>query len=142
MASHDADPRYQSRRSRERIAMLYMPLLSIVMDNLANLYHGGDGWDDWAGSFERLAIVVAMTTTGSLHWNGSSTNSSNHGQANSNLVGQIYYSFPMGKPMILRSNVPVANRLPILVSISIVQWKFWMARFQKQLFQTELCSEK
>ena len=56
MASHDADPRYQSRRSRERIAMLYMPLLSIVMDNLANLYHGGDGWDDWAGSFERLAI--------------------------------------------------------------------------------------
>ena len=53
LASHDADPRYQSKKSRERIAMLYMPLLSVVMDNLANLYHGGDGWDDWAMGFER-----------------------------------------------------------------------------------------
>jgi len=57
MASHDADPRYQSRRSRERIAILYMPLLSIVMDNLANLYHGGDGWDDWVSTFERLVVL-------------------------------------------------------------------------------------
>ena len=53
-ASHDADPRYQSQASRERIAMLYMPLLSIVMDNLANLYHGNEGKDDWPSSFEKL----------------------------------------------------------------------------------------
>ena len=64
MASHDADPRYQSRRSRERIAMLYMPVLSIVMDNLPNLYHGGDGWDDWSTStFDRL--VLPNTTNAS-----------------------------------------------------------------------------
>ena len=53
-ASHDANPRYQSKSSRERIAMLYMPLLSIVMDNVANLYHGSEGKDNWASSFEKL----------------------------------------------------------------------------------------
>ena len=64
MASHDADPRYQSRRSRERIAMLYMPLMSIVMDNLANLYHGGDGWDDWStSSFERSVISNTLCSS-------------------------------------------------------------------------------
>lgn len=56
MASHDADVRYQSRRSRERIAMLYMPLLSIVMDNLANLYNGDKGKDVWTSSFEKLVM--------------------------------------------------------------------------------------
>ena len=56
-ASHDADPRYQSPSSRERIAMLYMPLLSIVMDNVANLHHGNEGKDDWVSSFEKLVYV-------------------------------------------------------------------------------------
>ena len=50
-ASHDANPRYRSQSSRERIAMLYMPLLSIVMDNVANLYH------DWGSSFEKLVAL-------------------------------------------------------------------------------------
>ena len=57
-ASHDANPRYQSQSSRERIAMLYMPLLSIVMDNIANLYHGSEGKDNWANSFEKLVTVL------------------------------------------------------------------------------------
>ena len=54
LASHDANPRYQSQSSRERIVMLYMPLLSIVMDNVANLYHGSEGKDDWDTSLEKL----------------------------------------------------------------------------------------
>jgi len=53
LASHDADPRYQSQSSRERIAMLYMPLLSIVMDNLANLHHGSERKNDWISSVEK-----------------------------------------------------------------------------------------
>ena len=57
-ASHDANPRYQSQSSRERIAMLYMPLLSIVMDNVANLYHGSEGKDNWANSFEKLVTIL------------------------------------------------------------------------------------
>ena len=57
-ASHDANPRYQSQSSRERIAMLYMPLLSIVMDNLTNLYHDNEGVQDgWASSFGKLVIL-------------------------------------------------------------------------------------
>ena len=34
------------------------------------------------------------------------------GQANSNLVGQIYCTFPMGKPMILCNDVPSFNDWP------------------------------
>lgn len=60
LASHDADPRYQSQSSRERIAMLYMPLLSIVMDNLANLYHRSEGKDNWVSSFEKLVYVTYL----------------------------------------------------------------------------------
>ena len=57
-ASHDANPRYQSQSSRGHIAMLYMPLLSIVMDNVANLYHGSEGKDNWANSFEKLVTAL------------------------------------------------------------------------------------
>ena len=60
-ASHDANPRYQSQASRERIAVLYMPLLSIVMDNLANLCHGSEGKDYWASSFEKLEYLSMST---------------------------------------------------------------------------------
>ena len=59
-ASHDANPQYQSQSSRERIAMLYMPLLSIVMDNVANLYHGSEGKEDWGSSFEKLVTMLEM----------------------------------------------------------------------------------
>ena len=31
-------------------------------------------------------------------------------RANSNLVGQIYCTFPMGKPMIVYNNVPTLNK--------------------------------
>ena len=33
-------------------------------------------------------------------------------QANSNLVGQSYCTFPMGKPMIVCNNVPTLNEWP------------------------------
>ena len=61
-ASHDANPRYQSQSSRKYIAMLYMPLLSIVMDNIANLYHGSERKDDWASSLGKLVKVLDMVT--------------------------------------------------------------------------------
>ena len=61
-ASHDANSRYQSHSSREHIAMLYMPLLSIVMDNIANLYHGSERKDDWASSLGKLVTVLNMVT--------------------------------------------------------------------------------
>ena len=31
-------------------------------------------------------------------------------RTNSNLVGQIYCTFPMGKPMIVYNNVPTLNK--------------------------------
>ena len=61
-ASHDTDPRYQSPSSQERIAMLYMPLLSIVMDNIANLYHGNKEKDDQASSFKKFVINSQIKT--------------------------------------------------------------------------------
>lgn len=53
LASHDSDSRYNSPESRARIASIYLPLLSIVMDNYQHLYKGADGWEDWTTTFER-----------------------------------------------------------------------------------------
>ena len=57
LASHDSDSRYNKPPARARIASLYLPLLSIVMDNFQCLYKGADGWDDWSTTFERNATV-------------------------------------------------------------------------------------
>lgn len=53
LASHDSDLRYNSPEARAKIASIYLPLLSIVMDNYQVLYKGGDGWEDWSTTFER-----------------------------------------------------------------------------------------
>jgi len=37
LASHDVDPRYQSREAKARIAALYVPLIGIVIDALPQL---------------------------------------------------------------------------------------------------------
>ena len=57
LASHDSDSRYNKPSARARIASLYLPLLSIVMDNFQCLYKGADGWEDWSTTFERNASV-------------------------------------------------------------------------------------
>ena len=38
IASHDCDIRYVSPKIKSRIACLYLPLLSIVMDNYSSLH--------------------------------------------------------------------------------------------------------
>ena len=38
LASHDSDPRYQDLDIKARIASLYLPLVSIVIDALPQLY--------------------------------------------------------------------------------------------------------
>lgn len=55
LASHDSDSRYNKPPARARIASLYLPLLSIIMDNYQYLYKGADGWEDWSTTFERNA---------------------------------------------------------------------------------------
>ncbi len=57
LASHDSDARYNSPECRARIASLYLPLLSVVMDNFGHLYKGGEGWEDWTTTFERNTSV-------------------------------------------------------------------------------------
>ena len=57
LASHDSDGRYNKPSARARIASLYLPLLSIIMDNYQHLYKGADGWEDWSMTFERNASV-------------------------------------------------------------------------------------
>ena len=41
LASHDSDIRYTSPETRSRIACIYLPLLSVVMDNYCRLYKVG-----------------------------------------------------------------------------------------------------
>ena len=57
LASHDSDSRYNSCDSRASIASIYLPLLSVVMDNYQHLYKGSDGWEDWSTTFERNSAV-------------------------------------------------------------------------------------
>ena len=57
LAGHDSDLRYNSREARAKIASIYLPLLSIVMDNYQLLYKGADGWEDWTTTFERNTSV-------------------------------------------------------------------------------------
>lgn len=57
LASHDSDTRYNSPEARARIASIYLPLLSITMDNFQHLYKGADGWEDWTTTFERNTEV-------------------------------------------------------------------------------------
>ena len=38
LASHDSDVRYNTPVAQSRIASIYLPLLSIVMDNYSGLY--------------------------------------------------------------------------------------------------------
>lgn len=69
MASHDSDARYNTPASRGRIASIYLPLLSIIMDNYQHLYKGGDGWEDWSTTFERntevrRSVVIKESTDG------------------------------------------------------------------------------
>lgn len=57
LASHDSDSRYNKPEIRARIASIYLPLLSVIMDNYQHLYKGSDGWEDWSTTFERNTEV-------------------------------------------------------------------------------------
>lgn len=57
LAGHDSDSRYNTPGSRATISSIYLPLLSVVMDNYQHLYKGADGWEDWATTFERNSAV-------------------------------------------------------------------------------------
>lgn len=43
LSAHDADPRLSSPDVKARVAALYLPLVSIVMDAQPQLYKGFDG---------------------------------------------------------------------------------------------------
>ena len=43
LSSHDSDIRYTSSETKARIACIYLPLLSVVMDNYSRLYKVGGG---------------------------------------------------------------------------------------------------
>lgn len=57
LASHDSDSRFNTLEARASIASIYLPLLSVVMDNFQHLYKGADGWEDWSTTFERNSAV-------------------------------------------------------------------------------------
>ncbi|XP_003391040.2 PREDICTED: dedicator of cytokinesis protein 7-like, partial [Amphimedon queenslandica] len=69
LASHDSDIRYTNFRSR--ISSIYLPLLSIVMDNYHRLYKGADGWENLTNTFDRntevrRSVVIKEGSDGSL----------------------------------------------------------------------------
>lgn len=70
LACHDNDSRYNNAECRASIASIYLPLLTVVMENYQHLYKGADGWEDWATTFERnsavrRSVVIRDTVDGS-----------------------------------------------------------------------------
>lgn len=68
---HDIDPRYSSPEARRRVAALYLPLLSVAMDVLPLLHHGGADRADRYSTEESSAPTninhtVAMAIAGKL----------------------------------------------------------------------------
>ena len=68
MASHDSDPRFQDADVRARVATIYLPLLSTVMDALSQLYDpalevrprsGVTNESDVPGITQNVAMAIA-----------------------------------------------------------------------------------
>ncbi|XP_071439283.1 dedicator of cytokinesis protein 7 [Hetaerina americana] len=75
MTSHDCDPRYSEPQCKARVAALYLPLIGIVMDSLAQLYcfhtenkgrmllaQGQDDMDQQNGINQSVAMAIAGTS--------------------------------------------------------------------------------
>ena len=88
LASHDVDPRYQSREAKARIAMLYVPLIGIVIDALPQLcidvalpthqHHTESvtetvGGDDARGIDQTVAMAIAGSSVYSIPGEASAT---------------------------------------------------------------------
>ena len=72
LMSHDSDPRYRDRDIKARVALLYLPILGIVMDTIAQLHdptlelktkRNSGQREDQAG--EKIDRTVAMAIAGS-----------------------------------------------------------------------------
>lgn len=63
MASHDSDSRYNSPESKARIASIYLPLLSVVMESHQHLYNG---WKCSSGvtSPSRSSVILNINVDG------------------------------------------------------------------------------
>jgi len=82
LASHDVDPRYQSRDAKARIATLYVPLISIVIDALPQLCidtrptHETPAMvnaDDTQGIDQTVAMAIAGSSIYSIPGESSAT---------------------------------------------------------------------
>uniref|UniRef100_A0A6Q2ZMA1 Dedicator of cytokinesis 7 n=1 Tax=Esox lucius TaxID=8010 RepID=A0A6Q2ZMA1_ESOLU len=68
LSSHDSDPRYADPEVKARVAMLYLPLIGIVMETLPQL-HDFTGWSKNSGEdgnsmiSQTVAMAIAGTST-------------------------------------------------------------------------------
>lgn len=67
---HDSDPRYSSPEAKQRVAALYLPLLSIAMDVLPILHHFSSDKTQYSTSDDlvpsNINQTVAMAIAGKL----------------------------------------------------------------------------
>jgi len=80
LASHDVDPRYQSRDAKARIATLYVPLVGIVIEALPQLcielrqqLTETTQADDARGIDQTVAMAIAGSTVYSIPGDSSAT---------------------------------------------------------------------
>lgn len=59
LSSHDSDPRYADPEVKARVAMLYLPLIGIVMETLPQLH-------DFTGKYYQIVVIKRQTRTSLL----------------------------------------------------------------------------
>uniref|UniRef100_A0A8C3TML4 Dedicator of cytokinesis 7 n=1 Tax=Chelydra serpentina TaxID=8475 RepID=A0A8C3TML4_CHESE len=75
-SSHDSDPRYSDPQVKARVAMLYLPLIGVIMETVPQLYDFTgifcvtiDDYESEGGSMisQTVAMAIAGTSTGRQH---------------------------------------------------------------------------
>uniref|UniRef100_A0A8C4YT78 Dedicator of cytokinesis 7 n=1 Tax=Gopherus evgoodei TaxID=1825980 RepID=A0A8C4YT78_9SAUR len=76
LSSHDSDPRYSDPQVKARVAMLYLPLIGVIMETVPQLYDFTgifcvtiDDYESEGGSMisQTVAMAIAGTSTGRQH---------------------------------------------------------------------------
>uniref|UniRef100_A0A452S9V4 Dedicator of cytokinesis 7 n=1 Tax=Ursus americanus TaxID=9643 RepID=A0A452S9V4_URSAM len=65
LSSHDSDPRYSDPQTKARVAMLYLPLIGIIMETVPQLYDftAPDDYESESGSMISQTVAMAIAGT-------------------------------------------------------------------------------
>lgn len=85
LSSHDSDPRYADPEVKARVAMLYLPLIGIIMETLSQLH-------DFTGIYKSLLLTVivrwVLEVLHGIRWSSHCINQSEMTRLSMDLIGR------------------------------------------------------